>query len=1268
MVTCRVRMETIRAQHFLTASLDTMAGLVTLADARDVPEGASVRCWDVDFPVGSVLSRPGLSSFYTYTSTLQITGYILRYGIATFTYIGSEPTINEGFLLSGFTGNQSYLNGLEVFVETAGMTTFTAAVAHADDGPISGLTATGVSTSGTFIGPNLGSSTTLIPLPNQNPWVNLSGVLGNTSYTSVVNTALSQTSQSLNIQQFNFVAPLTGGISGIIVTFVARTSSNTTLEVQLLKAGIPIGNTKTVILNPTDTTVILGGSSDEWGTTWVSADINNTTFGVRITALGIGTTFVKDLDISVNLIPALENFNWIGSYEQSNMALTTLALDAAGNMWKEDVINTPGVLSLALTGILPGSFANGSTMNNSEFVMFSDLSIGTDRPRQLFSDGKWYPVTQVGPGAPPSFQANIGSVAGIITLSSYAQSGQTVTFQYTPPGSEPSAGTVLVLSAPGTFLDKQVVTVLSSGLSTTQFEAIVTGGVPVGSTNFTVTSTATPSFAYPIKSITQPSAFSYMLPGGLIFVLSANYTGGGPGTNVTVYYNIYGDPGDNTLIKDVQSGNAVYVEITGASSGSYNFNGIWLVTSVGSHYRPGTQNTGAYFTFTFTTSGDVVVGAIAGSAYRETIATIVTSTPIPSLSAGSSITITGATPSGWNGTWTIVSAVNGGSYNITSTALVASTQVATYGYSFAGQTVVPPTAGSLITIINCTNNAIFNGTYTIATVNVGNGTFTVNNISNTADIVQETENKGQATEFGTTFTFDPGEKYQGTTTNVIYGNDTSTGNIAVIGSSLVPIGAGTRQAMVFFITATGAWTPASPPVTFTVASNANELLVSSIPIGLSDVVGRGIAVTEAGANGVPGANFYVITEPVINTVEGVTTTYTSTIINDNTSTTAAFSFTDAVLLNSQEVDIPAFNLFNLIELGSSGWCVPYSSRMFYGLQLNKVQNFNNLSFDGGSLLEGWGQYPTNTGLVTSEISLLSSPVTGDALYIINNTGSTQAQMGMIAQTAYQDPYKVAIINSNVAYSVRVACSCPSGVRLGTLVIDLTDLSNSLFGNTYGSFTVPFSSMTSVVSTFSGTLLAQNVFPGSVSSKLNLRVWVQNMGVGANVLVDRIEVFPTLFPYLKTQVYGSYINKPEWVDASGDGGILDTSTENPQPCFGGFVMRDSLYLAKTNSLYVTKDNPSAEPGGWSLNEVSSKVGACGINAYDVGDEWALLACRSGIFGFSGTEPVLLTTEIRQIWDAINWSAGNTIVLRNDVNNRRIYCAIPLPTGTSPAGFL
>lgn len=1392
-----------------TASLDTMGGMITLADPRDVPEGASPRCWDVDFNVGSVMSRPGLASVYTYATTLLITGFDLHYGIATFTYVGPEPTVNEGFVLSGFTGNQTYLNGMEVIVEDFTMTTFTALINHSDDGPITGINASAVSTTGLFSGPNIGSvftssswsnpsnissptgyasvvsgtsdtagpaapttvavkyvgaaswsnpsnlvatgapvatvslssniSSTLIsngttfnvpagatitgitvqvngkyvgsgtgvvalqlatngtPVGTQNtfalnstttPYTRGSssftwgtsftpdtvngtalGVLltgssngaGTMSLNNLVVTVyytLAVASETLLDQGFAFAISLTSGISGFGMSFKAYSSAATSASFQLLVNGVPTGDIKTVTLTTTPTVYQLGGAGDPWGYVWSPANVNSTLFGVQIVANGIGQTFVGDLDILTYIIPALENFNWIGSYQQNNELLTTLALDAAGNLWREDATNNPGVFSLALSGLLPGSFANGATIGNSEFIMFSDLSIGTERPRQLYSDGNFYPVTQVGPGAAPSFSASIGSVAGLITLSSFTQTGSVATFQYTPPGSEPSAGNVLVLSVPGTFLDGQVVTVLSTGLSSTQFEAEVTGSGTPGP----IVGTATPTFSYDIASITQYPIYSGIDPAGLIFLQSTAPNQTSPGTNVTVFYNNYPSAGpDPQLIADMASGNAVYVEIKNAA-GATNFNGIWQVTGIGTEMPPGHDTTHAYFTFTFTSSGNFY-NRINGSTYQETIANLTMATPIPSLTAGTPITITGVSPqTGWNQTWTIVAAINSGAYNITSTSVDYATFTATYGWSFAGTTTTPPTPGSLITIINCTNNAVFNGTFQIATVSGSGSFFTVINFNAPAGITTQTETQAQATEFGTKFTFDPGEKYVGTTADVIYGN-ASNGNVAIIGSSLVPIGAGTRQAICFFITETGAWTPASQPVTFTVASNANELIVSSIPIGPPNVVGRGIAITEAGQNGVPGANFYVITQPVVNTVFGVTTTYTSTIINDNTSTTATFSFTDAVLLYSMEVDIPGNNLFNLIEIGSCAWCLPYASRMFYGLQLNKVNNFNNLTFDGGSLLQGWGQSPT---LSPSEIQLVSSPVTGDALYISNPSNVIQPVMGMMSQTAYQDPYKVAIINANTAYSIRVACSCPSGVRLGTLMLDLTDLSGGIFGNTYGSFSVPLTDMVSNVTVFSGNLLSKGVFPGVVSVNLQLRVWVKDMGVGADVLVDRIEVFPTTFPYLKTEVYGSYINKPEAVDASGDGGIIDTSTENPQACMGGFVLRDSMYLLKTNSMYVTRDNPNSEPGGWSLNEISSIVGAVGINAYDSGDEWAVTACRSGIFGFSGAAPVRMTGEIYQVWDAINWAAGNTIVLRNDNVNRRIYCAVPLPTGTSPTG--
>jgi hypothetical protein len=174
-----------------------------------------------------------------------------------------------------------------------------------------------------------------------------------------------------------------------------------------------------------------------------------------------------------------------------------------------------------------------------------------------------------------------------------------------------------------------------------------------------------------------------------------------------------------------------------------------------------------------------------------------------------------------------------------------------------------------------------------------------------------------------------------------------------------------------------------------------------------------------------------------------------------------------------------------------------------------------------------------------------------------------------------------------------------------------------------------------------------------------------MAAGADLAIDRIEVFETLTPYLKAQVYGSYANQPEAIDASGTGGIIDTTSENAQPCMGAFVMHNLLYLLKTQSWYSTQDNPNSEPGGWGISEVSNKVGTIGINSYDTGEEWCITACRSGIYGFDGGQPTKISQELWNLWEQINWNAGNTIVLRNDVVSKRLYCAIPLPTGVNPA---
>jgi hypothetical protein len=206
-------------------------------------------------------------------------------------------------------------------------------------------------------------------------------------------------------------------------------------------------------------------------------------------------------------------------------------------------------------------------------------------------------------------------------------------------------------------------------------------------------------------------------------------------------------------------------------------------------------------------------------------------------------------------------------------------------------------------------------------------------------------------------------------------------------------------------------------------------------------------------------------------------------------------------------------------------------------------------------------------------------------------------------------------------------------------------------------------MSTVTQVFTGTLLTTKFI--TVPSTLVLRVYLANAAPGADCLIDRIEVFPTQTPYLKAQVYGSYPGQPEAIDASSTGGVLDTTSENAQACMGGFVMHDLLYLLKTASWYSTQDNPNSEPGGWGLHEVSNRVGAIGIASYDVGEEWCITACRSGIYGFDGGQPTKISQELWNLWEQINWNSGNTIVLRNDVVSKRLFVAIPLPTGVNPA---
>lgn len=144
--------------------------------------------------------------------------------------------------------------------------------------------------------------------------------------------------------------------------------------------------------------------------------------------------------------------------------------------------------------------------------------------------------------------------------------------------------------------------------------------------------------------------------------------------------------------------------------------------------------------------------------------------------------------------------------------------------------------------------------------------------------------------------------------------------------------AGVHGCSVFFITRSGFWTkPAVAPFTWT-AAGAKAASVTNIPTGPPNVVARVLVFTESG-----GATYFFTTNASNILPNG------GMVINDNVTTTATVDFSDPILASGSN----AQPLFDLLDLEPSAGVVSYATRLFWWGGLNRVPNFNNLSFDGG---------------------------------------------------------------------------------------------------------------------------------------------------------------------------------------------------------------------------------------------------------------------------------------------------------------------------------
>jgi len=980
----------------------------------------------------------------------------------------------------------------------------------------------------------------------------------------------------IDVKDFAFSLSSTDNPTGVIVPVKGYSNVPANLQAQLLIAGVPAGNVKTLALPQASGTITFGAAHDSWGLIISPAQANSLSFGVRLSLVSSGfsgaTGFLDYASMTLGVSTGTANFQYIGTFTDQKGTVRNISVDANGNLWIENVSSAPGVIALERTGISLNSLVSANGNAGVEYLAFSDGYKGIDMPLQYTPN--WIDrITQVGPGAAPTF---------------------------TPQ--EATADT------------------------------------------------------YPIVNITQPAQQSDPSdPGhfqGMLWSQGPSSTA--PGNVVTIFYKILTPSGPNTpdtdLVDAFNSGYPVYVYMSGLSAPFVD--GTYQVTSVGQAIPPGGEYGRYYFTYTVPSSQYIYIGGpdTGTGYYQRTLATLTTTVTVPNLQPGGNITISGNAVASWNASWMVTEALNASQMAITGSSVDAS-GVATLNYAVTGASSAP-VAGQLVTITGTLNaGGALNVNATIISSTGGiTGSFTIN--VSAVNYAFEAES-GLATTAGTIFNFDPGSAVVGTSTSPIYG--TGTGGDLVFNSSGLFIDPGTYQGTVGFITRNGLWTFPSPPVVFTVPANTTTLQVTNMATGPSDVVGRYIAITEAGQNGVPGGNFFIIPAPVDFYSQDVKYTATATVVKDNTSTSVNLFFTGAILYNALAIDVYGYNLFNCIEIGNPGWTISYAGRQWYGLCLNKVQNFNNLSFDGGPS----SGYPLGWSVPDSHGSVISSPKFGNSYYI-NNTGlSTAGTAGLISQSAYQDAYQQPILQPNTTYSVQVTASNPSGNQVGSLVVALVSA-----GVTVGSFTLPFSSLTTDLKIYSGTLLTTGLV--TVPNDLELQVSASNIGVGSDVLVDRIDPYPTEIPVLTTTVFGSYAGLPEQVDAIT--GTVGFSSENQQPVNGAMVLYDTFYGLKAwngktpgSSLYSLQRASSLEPAQWDEPEVAQRSGgAIGPLAFDLGEQWFLGASRNGLYLFVGGQPGKINQEIYQVWDAINWNAAQTMWVKVDLDSRRIYVGAPMST--------
>jgi len=603
----------------------------------------------------------------------------------------------------------------------------------------------------------------------------------------------------------------------------------------------------------------------------------------------------------------------------------------------------------------------------------------------------------------------------------------------------------------------------------------------------------------------------------------------------------------------------------------------------------------------------VTIAASPTGATENGFLVTITTTAAHGLSAGQSVTVAGVGVAGYNGTFPVVSAPTTTQF----TYIAGASGLAASGGGTAASataTIQTAVAHGLVTGQLVTTSGIGVAGY--------NGTFSVTSVPD-----------------ATHFTF----------TAVTGGLAASGGGTAAAAGS---VSSGVHQVRVIFKTRQGYLTKPGPATTWT-ASGGKRAVVTNIPTAPSNVVARILCFT-----GAAGASFFY-------TASGTTLFSGNMVIADNTTTSLVVDFSDAILLAGTNVD----NLFKLIELGDCAGVLDYAQRLIWWGERNKMNNWVNLGFDGGFSGPSLPHYPlgwTPDAIFAPGGTDEENFVVWGAAYSIVGNGTTPTR-GLLTQSAVNDSLGAPLIQANTDYTVRARCARNALLSQGALHIHLFSASGGI--NTTG-LQLTAAPLTTGYVEYTAQLTAPLT---TIPSDLVLRVYADGTpNQNGQFYVDAIEIFPSAQPVNASLVRASRVEDPESYD--GIDGLLSVAENNGQAIRAAFKLRERLYFVKEHSLHVTQDDGTNEPSLWAVAEVSRKVGTPSVRGVGIGEDWVVIAHRTGLYIFSGGEPIKISQEIQPTWNQINWQYGHTLWVTVDTKERRIFIGVPLGSATSPNKIL